>query len=80
MTKAIEKEFQSLSLAERVEMVGDLWQRIAADPVELPLPQWQINELERRRKLYEANPGRAIPWAKAKEMILKRHAKRRRSS
>jgi putative addiction module component (TIGR02574 family) len=80
MTTTIEKEFRSLTIAERVELVEELWQRISAEPKELPFPNWQIDEVERRRDLYKANPRRAVPWAKAKAQILKHHAKRRRST
>ncbi len=78
MTATIEKEFSALTVAERVELLTELWDRVADEAMELPLPDWQVQELERRRALYQANPQRAIPWAKAKALILKRHAKRRR--
>ena len=78
MTTMIEKEFRSLTIAERVDLVGELWARVAAKPAELPVPDWQIQELEHRRELYQANPQRAIPWSQAKAQILKRHAQRRR--
>lgn len=78
MTTTIEKEFRSLTVAERVNLVEKLWEQVAAEPEALPVPDWQIKELERRRKLFQANPQRAIPWPKAKARILKRHAKRRR--
>jgi putative addiction module component (TIGR02574 family) len=76
MTTAIEKEFLSLTVAERVNLVQELWERVAAEPEALPVPDWQIKELERRRRLFQANPQRAIPWAQAKAQILKHHAKR----
>ena len=78
MTTTIEKEFRSLTIAERVDLVEELWEQIAYEPESVPVPEWQIKELERRRVLYQANPERAIPWAQAKAQILKRHAKRRR--
>jgi putative addiction module component (TIGR02574 family) len=78
MTKIIEKEFRSLTVAERVDLVGELWEQISVSPETLSVPQWQMDELERRRQLYKSNPKRAIPWAEAKTTILKQHAKRRR--
>jgi putative addiction module component (TIGR02574 family) len=80
MTATIEKEFQSLTVAERVDLLGELWERVATNPAELPVPQWQIEELERRRRLYRENPQRAVPWADLQARILKRNAKRRRSA
>ena len=61
MTTTIEKEFRSLTVAERVNLVEELWERVASEPEELPVPDWQIKELERRRRLYQADPQRAIP-------------------
>ncbi len=51
MTTTIEKEFCSLTVAERVNLVEELWERVAAEPEALPVPDWQIKELERRRRL-----------------------------
>jgi putative addiction module component (TIGR02574 family) len=78
MTTTIEKEFRSLTVAERVDLLGELWREVASKPAELPVPQWELDELERRRRLYRVNPQRAVPWAETKARILKRHAKRRR--
>ena len=78
MTTAIEKEFRSLTIAERVNLVEELWEKVAAEPDSVPVPDWQIEVLEQRRRLYQANPQRVIPWAQAKAEILKRHAKPRR--
>jgi putative addiction module component (TIGR02574 family) len=78
MTAAIEKEFRALTVAERVELVGELWELLAAAPEEIPILEGHIRELQRRRQLYEADPNRAIPWTQAKAMILKRNAKRSR--
>ena len=74
----IEKGFRSLTVAERVNLVEELWERVADEPEKLSVPEWQIKELERRRKLFQANPRRVIPWVQAKSQILKRYAKRRR--
>ena len=78
MMTTIEKEFRALTVAERVNLVEELWERVADEPEALTVPDWQIQELERRRKLFQANPQRAIPWPQAKAQILKSHAKRRR--
>ena len=32
MTTTIEKEFRSLTVAERVNLVEELWERVAAEP------------------------------------------------
>ena len=51
---------QGLSLQERIRLVEDLWDSIAADRQALPLTAAQEVELDRRLDAYEVdkNPGR----------------------
>ncbi len=51
---------QQLPLQERVKLVEDLWDSIAADQQALPLTTEQRAELDRRLDLYEVDqePGR----------------------
>jgi len=51
---------RKLPLNERIRLVEDLWDSIAADQSALPLTQDQRSELDRRLDAYEAdgNPGR----------------------
>jgi len=41
-------EIGSLSTAEKILLVEDLWDSIAADAAPLPVPQSHLDELERR--------------------------------
>lgn len=54
-----------LPLDERLRLVEDLWDSIAADQKALPLTEAQKSELDRRLDAYEAdrNPGRAVEVA-----------------
>ena len=67
-------EFQNLeklSLAERLQLVEDLWDSIARNRDEdLPIPDWQKAELARRKKEYLQNPQSAQPWSEVKRSIL----------
>jgi len=53
-------KLRGLPLVERVRLVEDLWDSIAADQATLPLTDEQKSELDRRLNAYEAdgNPGR----------------------
>ena len=53
-------KLRGLPLDERVRLVEDLWDSIAADQAVLPLTNVQKTELDRRLDAYEAdgNPGR----------------------
>lgn len=52
---------RELSIEQRMQLVEDLWDSIAADQKALPLTDWQRTELDRRLDAYEAdgNKGRA---------------------
>lgn len=65
------KELEELPLAERVQLVEDLWDSIARSHAEdLPVPEWQKVELERRKREYLRNPDSATSWAEVKRSIL----------
>jgi len=49
-----------LSVPEKILLVEDLWDEIAAESSFMPLPQSHIEELDRRLKNYEANPGKLL--------------------
>jgi putative addiction module component (TIGR02574 family) len=62
-----------LSLAERIQLVEDLWDSVAAeaneDPQRLPVPQAQLEIVARRSKAYQRNPSAAVPLEEALERI-----------
>jgi len=58
-----------LSVPERLQLVGDLWDSIAVeatrDPERLPINPSLRQELRRRSAAYRANPHDAIPLDEA---------------
>ena len=69
MTTAIQ-ELETLSVPERVQIVEDLWDSIARSNAEVPIPQWQKDELARRKKDYLRNPDSGLTWNQVKRDIL----------
>jgi putative addiction module component (TIGR02574 family) len=61
--------FDHLSFPEKLQLVGDLWDRIANSPELLPIPDWQKEELDRREANYAANPTPLVGWEEAKRRI-----------
>ena len=59
-------KLQSLSIEERLNLVEDLWDSIAAEQEVLPLTSEQRAELDRRLADYEVDGGIGRP---AKEVI-----------
>jgi putative addiction module component (TIGR02574 family) len=58
-------ELRQLSIAERLQVVEDLWDSIAADVAAnreaLPVPETQRAEILRRSEAHRLNPSEAIP-------------------
>lgn len=55
MTKqALLDEISRLPVEERIELLGEAWDRLAANSDRVPVPEWHLRELERR--LAEPNP------------------------
>lgn len=59
----------NLSPAEKLQLVEDLWDDLAASPESIPLHDWQKEELARRRAALEQNPQSAVSWDDAKRVI-----------
>jgi putative addiction module component (TIGR02574 family) len=72
MDKVARKDILSLSVAERIELIGDLWDSLAETPEAIPLTEAQKAELERRREAYRKDPSTALPWSVVRDRIGKR--------
>ena len=61
-----------LSVTERLEIVNVIWESITNEDADLPVPEWQIAEIERRSAEMDANPNLGIPWEDVKKWVLNR--------
>jgi putative addiction module component (TIGR02574 family) len=61
-----------LSVEERIQLVEDLWDSIAADTGDIALTEAQRVELERRLADLEQNPDAVEPWNDVRARIGKR--------
>ena len=57
----IQANLYRLPIAERIRLVEDLWDSIAADQRNLPLTTEQRDELDRRLDAYAADADRGRP-------------------
>lgn len=62
-----------LSPAEKLQLVEDLWDDLAAVPSDVPVHDWQIAELDRRMANLKANPASGLSWDEVKRRIQARH-------
>jgi putative addiction module component (TIGR02574 family) len=53
--------FQRLSVAERLQLVEDIWDSIARDTEAVPVAEADLREAERRLAEHRSDPGSAIP-------------------
>ena len=58
-----------LSVAERILLVEELWDSIAADVEQVPLTEAQQEDLQRRMQAYEANPKAGSSWEMVKARV-----------
>jgi len=62
-------EISRLSTAEKILLVEDLWDSIAADAAPLPVPQSHLDELERRWARFAAAPGDVLSLDELKATV-----------
>ena len=64
-----------LSPAEKLQLVEDLWDDLAATPGDIPVHDWQKEELERRKANLIANPASGLSWEEVKRQVRSRHGR-----
>ena len=72
MTTLARAEVLSLSVAERIQLVEDIWDSIAEVPETVSLSDEQKAELDRRLDAYHRNPDEGSPWGMVRERIRSR--------
>jgi putative addiction module component (TIGR02574 family) len=61
--------FDELSVAEKIDYVQSLWDRIAATPEQVPVPEWHREVLDDRLRDYAANPMAGESWDVVRERL-----------
>ena len=72
MSELAGKDILNLSVAERIELIGDLWDSMPETPEAIALTEAQKTELDRRLDAYHQNPTAGAPWPVVRERIAKR--------
>jgi len=55
-------EVERLDLSEKLMLVEDIWDSIAESNSELPMPQWQKEELDKRYEAYKKGNIELYSW------------------
>lgn len=61
-----------LSLEDRLALVQEIWDSIAAEAEQMPLTEAQRCELERRLAAHATDPSNVIAWEEVKARALAR--------
>lgn len=64
-----------LSPSEKLQLVEDLWDDLAAVPEAVPVHDWQKRELARRKANLLKNPASGLPWEEVKRKVRARYAR-----
>ena len=67
-------DYRRLTIAERLQLVEDIWDSIAEDADEGSFPVSDEDKalLDERLADLEANPGRGAPWPEVRARIINR--------
>jgi len=66
-------DYKTLSVAERIQLVEDIWDSIATEaPDSLQLSGADKEELHRRVEAHRADPSDAIAWEQVREKLFQR--------
>ncbi len=64
-----------LTPPEKLQLVEDLWDDLAATPGEVPVHDWQKDELARRKANLLNNPSSGLSWEEVKRRIRSRYGR-----
>ena len=64
-----------LSPPEKLQLVEDLWDDLAASPDEVPIHEWQKEELARRKANLTSRPASGLSWEEVKGRIRSRYGR-----
>jgi putative addiction module component (TIGR02574 family) len=71
MLKEAIPHFEELSSSEKLLLLEELWDDLAGQPSEIPVPDWQKQDLEKRYQEYLKNPTEGSPWPEARERLMR---------
>ena len=64
-----------LSPSEKLQLVEDLWDDLATTPSDVPVQDWQKEELARRKANLMSKPASGLSWEEVKARIRSRYGR-----
>ena len=68
----VRKEILSLSVADRLQLLEEIWDSLAETQEAIPVTDAQRKELARRRRAHARNPSAAKPWTEVRARLSRR--------
>jgi putative addiction module component (TIGR02574 family) len=73
MTNPALTQVFELTVSEKLQLLEDLWDSIAAQPEQIPILDWQKEELAKRKANHLQNPDSGSSWEEVKQRIQSGH-------
>ncbi len=71
MSEAVQAiDFSKLTVSERIELVGAIWDSIPEDDESLDLTEDELKQLRKRLAEYRADPKSGLAWEDVRERLL----------
>jgi putative addiction module component (TIGR02574 family) len=64
-----------LSPSEKLQLVEDLWDDLGANPSDIPVHEWQKDELARRKANLSANNALGLTWQEVQDRVRNRRGR-----
>jgi putative addiction module component (TIGR02574 family) len=74
MTSSVSSVFD-LSPSEKLQLVEDLWDDLAATPEAVPVYDWQKEDLARRKSNLMKNPASGLNWEEVQRRVRSRYGR-----
>jgi putative addiction module component (TIGR02574 family) len=68
----VRTEIRSLSVADRLRLLEEIWDSLVEMPEAIPVTDAQRKELARRRRAHARNPSAARSWAEVRARLKRR--------
>ena len=73
MRKITAADTLTMSIPERIVLVEDIWDSIAAEADSLEITEEEKRIIDERLEAYHKNPGAVSPWEEVYRRIVKKH-------
>ncbi len=67
---SVDIQIESLSVAEKVQLIESVWESLCAHPGDVQSPEWHREVLEERRRRLEDGRATIASWTDAKARLM----------